>query len=229
MFKPPVSCTILCQPKLTSPAESSYETSAPGDISVAALWETLKQRTQRSWTWILDPQILWDNECVFLCHSFYSAISNSYSHTSHKCFSSDPKSGNLTGPRTHSFLHSITLPFTFSSSFFPRSTNTGSYCSETVWHAPFPAALSTKDTNRTIHSTRGSTTERKQQNLELGDWIGIKALPGHINYVTLGKSLSQYESSLERSFLVRWLENLYVEGYALGTIMDKVPCPPLSA
>lgn len=63
------------------PFKPSDKTPAPSNIIIAALWETLKQKTQLNHVHFLDLQKMWDNkrvlfwasQCVLIC---YTALDN---------------------------------------------------------------------------------------------------------------------------------------------------------
>lgn len=56
------------------PVEPSNETPALADTLIAALWKTLKQRTQLSYIQIPNSQKLRDNECVLLLATKFMVI-----------------------------------------------------------------------------------------------------------------------------------------------------------
>lgn len=52
------------------PAKPSDETRASADAWISTLWETLRQRTQVSGSWIPDLHKLWDYKCCFKVTKF---------------------------------------------------------------------------------------------------------------------------------------------------------------
>lgn len=180
---------------------------------------------------------LWDDKCVEFYATFwgvicYSAIEKWCSHITHSCLSSDSPSGQPWSQNTH-FCTPLRCPSCFLPVF---SAEVSIHVCIVLQHsgtAPFPAVPSTREKNRIMHTPGGSTQRGKQEEFGVR-WFRPESqhcqhTPTMWPWASHVPNLSPHRPSLKRLFFVRWLESPYVEGYTLGTVVDKLTCPLLSA